>query len=262
MAKSKKLDVNDILFRCSSVGHLISKSGKMTDGVKTHLKDVYGSWRYDRRDLAFSKYMKKGNACEEDSITLLSVVEKIYLTKNTQKLSNEFVKGETDIFVGKEITKATETYDTKTCWSLNTYIKNKHSDLKNEYFWQGVGYMWLTGAKKHTVAFCLVNSQVTDIDDEKRRLMYQPDMQDKDGNQSEKCIEYCQQIERNHIFDMALFQKRYPGYGFDSDMSDWHYDIPMAERLHCVTFERNEMEIADLKYAIQVGRIWIKDNLL
>lgn len=114
--------------------------------------------------------MEKGNACEEDSITALSRVTKILFKKNDIRLSNEFVTGEPDLFLGESIYNAERTDDTKTSWSAHTFFRAKNSELDKAYYWQGMAYMWLTGAKVHYVDFCLVNGTVEAILSEKRKL--------------------------------------------------------------------------------------------
>jgi hypothetical protein len=263
------MNANEIKFRCSSLGHLMTdprekakkESGELAETVKTHLVDVFVSAKYGRREEIMGKYLDKGNEREEDAITLVSRVTKRFYKKNTERLTNDYISGELDLFLGETVDNADETIDTKVSWSANTFFRAKNKPLDKMYEWQGVGYMALSGAKKHTVAYCLVNGTESAIANEKRILSYQNGMMDAGGNPSLEFIERCKQIEINHIFDLAAFQKEYPHYDFANDVSKWTYDIPMEERLFMISFERDEAEIERLYQRIRDCRRWMNENL-
>lgn len=257
--RSSKMKGNDIKFRCSSLGYLMtdprSKSESLSESTKTHLVDVFVSAKYDRRENINSKFLSKGNEREEDSVTLLSRVKKMMLRKNDIRLENDFISGECDIYLGENINTATETFDTKTSWSAHTFFRAKNSKLDKAYYWQGMGYLWLTGAKKHTVAYCLVNGTPIAIMDEKRKLSYYLDPE------SNEYLEQAKQIEINHIFDIEHFKKENPFFEFDNDINEWKWDIPMEERLHLFEFERSEDEINKLEQRVKDSRVWMNENL-
>jgi hypothetical protein len=258
-------NANDILFRASSNGHLMveprSKSEVLADGVKTHLVDLFITAKYGRREDIISKFLEKGNRCEEDSITLLSRVTGKLFTKNEERLFNDYVTAVPDLFIGESIENANETFDTKTSWSIFTFFRSKQK--KNPlYYWQGVTAMWLTGAKKHTVAYCLVNSPADIIVSEKRRLSYQFGMLDEFGNATDLFQKKCAQIERNHIFDYELFCKHNPNFEFDTYPNERNFTIPIKERVHTVVYERNEADILRLQERIVDCRKWINENLI
>jgi hypothetical protein len=292
------MQANEIKFRCSSLGHLMTDTGltenqqkelvelqakKLSDkitekqnakmlfliekrnnpdlpeGAKTHCIDVFASFKYGRREEATSKHLDKGNEREEDSITLFSRVTRTFFEKNTQRLSNDFIQGEPDLFLGESIDTADETVDTKTSWSLHTFLRAKYKKLDPMYYWQGQGYMDLTGAKKHSVVFCLVNGTAKAILDEKFKLKRTMDVIDPDNNPEFK--KKCRQIEINHIFDLQHFMKENPGFDFDCDIENWCFDIPMNERIHIFTFERCEADIQKMRARITKAREWMEKEL-
>ena len=256
------INANDILFRCSSLGHLMtepkSKTEPLSDTTKTHLIDTFISVHYKRNEELQNKFLDKGNAREEDSITLLSRVKKLMLKKNDTRLSNEFITGELDVFLGKDVNNADETFDTKTSWSAFTFFRAQ-KELNKMYYWQGQGYMALSGAKKHTVAYCLVNGTAQAIDDEKRRLSYRMNL--LDPSLSDEYKKKCQQIEINHIFDINSFVKENPFYDFHSDLATWDYDISPSERVFTFEFERDDVAIQKLYDRIIECRKWMNANL-
>lgn len=252
-------DINTLLFRCSSLGKLMpgKREGKeIAQGTLTHLVDCFVSWKYSRKEEVDSKVLEKGNLREEDSITLVSLVHKKFYKKNSTRLSNQFITGEWDLDIGEPIE---ETLDTKTSWSAHTFFRAKQKGLEEDYEWQGHGYMWLTGAKKHSVCYCLVNGTAQSINDEKRKLAwkYAPDPETNPDY-----IKRCKQIEINHIFDLFSFKEENPGFDFHNDLSEWKYDIPMKDRLKVFTFNRDEEKIKQIEERVIRCREWIKNNLM
>ncbi len=236
----------------------------LSETCKTHLVDVYVSEKYKRREEHANKYTEKGNACEEDSITAISVVTGKKYIKNTTRLSNEWIQGEPDLFLGKDIATATAITDAKSSWSAFTYFRTKVKELNPLYYWQGQSYMWLTGATTHTVAYCLVNNTDTAIMDEKYKLARQMGLIDIEAARinNDEFIKKCKQIEINHIFDLGLFMKHYPYFDFDNDVNEWEYDIPLKERVHLITFDRNDEDIERLKARIEAGRKYIHETFI
>lgn len=256
------MNANNILFRCSSLGHLMpgtrEKAGEIQETTKTHLIDVFVSAKYGRREEIEGKFLDKGNQREEDSVTLLSRINKQFYKKNETRLCNSFISGECDIFLGEEITNAEETIDTKTSWSAHTFFRVQKKKLDDSYFWQGHGYMCLTGAKKHTVAYCLVNGTAQAVMDEKRKAAYKfgPDPETDPAY-----IKKCKQIEINHIFDLKSFKEENNWFDFHNDLSEWKFDIPMNERLFTFTFDRDEAAIEKIKNRVAECRAWMNINL-
>lgn len=262
-------NADKILFRCSSLHHLMSdpkskadkEAGLLSEGAKTHCVDVFISAKYKRREEIDSKFLRKGNAREEDSITLYARNKQRMFHKNSERLNNEYFTGEPDLFIGESIRNADETIDCKTSWSAHTFFRATSKALADSYYWQGVGYMALTGAKKHTVAYCLVNGTAEAINSEKRKVSYQPGMLDRFDNESPEFKERCKQIEINHIFDIHAFRNENPDFDFHTLVDDLNYDIPMSERLFTFEFERNEADIQRACAQVMKARIYLNKNL-
>lgn len=248
-------NANDLLFRCSGLGNLATKNGAITEGLKTYLTKVYVEARYSRRKEISSKYLDKGNAREEDSITLLSRVKKEFYVNNKTRKKNAFITGEWDI--AKEMRgKIIKTLDTKTSWDIETFHQAKIKESK-DYKWQGTGYMWLTGAEQHEVAYCLVNGTAQHINSEKSRKKWEFVNETIDVELYQPYIDACKEIEKNHIFDMEAFVKENPHFDFDFNLDEWRYDIPFTDRVHTKIYDRDEAEIAFLTGQIVNCRNWI-----
>lgn len=255
---------DEIEFRCSSAGYLAPGSKGISDTVAKHLADVYISARYKRREELKNKYLDKGTIREEDAITLVSRSTKTMYRKNDIRLSNGFVTGEPDLFKGESIYKADETLDTKCSWSMHTFYRSMFDKLSTLYYWQGVGYMWLTGAKKHTVCFCLVNGTPDAIMDEKKRLAWKMKVIDTSAENPEY-KKACQQIERNHIFDLRAFMTESPWFDLDTELTGppelWDGNVPLEDRVWNFTVNRQESDILLLQNKIIECRYWMNTNL-
>lgn len=230
---------------------------QLTKGVQTHLIDIFIREYYKRKEDTISKHTIKGNEREEDSITIVSRILKQFFTKNEVRNRNEFIQGEHDLHKIQD-GKIVETLDTKTSWSMHTFLRAKHSKLDHDYFWQGVGYMALTGASKHSVCYCLVNGTSQAISDEKRKLAFQMNVLD---DESEDYIQRCKQIEINHIFDREAFEKENPFFVWHTPGEEWTFDVPIHERFHRFEIERNEKDIQSIFEQVKLCRSWLNENL-
>lgn len=257
------MDFSNILFRCSSLGHIMTdpKSGTgLSETAKGHLVDVYVSNKYQRHDDIQNKYIEKGNAVEEDSITLLSRLKKKFYQKNEEHLNNQWIKGTPDLFEGKSIFEADVITDAKSSWDIYTFHRVLSKGINKLYYWQLQGYMDLSGAKSANLSYCLVNTPSNLIDGEKRKLMWQMGIIDPTGNELYK--EACREIEKNFIYDYETFIRHNPGYDLSFTKEEWNelgLDIPMEERLIEFTVERNEVDIMKLHSRVEQCRIWLNE---
>lgn len=259
------MDAAQIKFRASEIGILLtnprSKSEALSETCKTQLINIFVREQYGRREEITSKFLEHGIETEQDAITLFSRVTKKFYKKNNVRLTNDFVTGEVDIFIGESIEKAEEIVDIKSSYSANTFFRSKHDSVNPHYIAQGHVYMALTGAKKHTIAYCLVNGTERAISDEKRRLAYSMGVIDTTSKSNTAYVEKCKQIEINHIFCLEEFIAEYPWFDFDNDINAWRFDIPMKDRLFTFEIERNENEIQKIYDRVQQCRKWMNDNL-
>lgn len=168
-------------FRCSSLGHLMTEpksksdkeAGNLSESAKTHLIDIFVSQQYGRQTDLRNKFIEKGLAVEEDAITVISRIKKTMLRKNDIRLSNEYITGEPDLFIGESVKKADIIHDAKSSWDMFTFMRNLKSDLNPIYLWQGRGYSWLSGAKEAYINYCLIDTPEPLIDKEQKSLWYQ-----------------------------------------------------------------------------------------
>ena len=232
------MDFSKTLFRCSSLGHIMtesrSKTELLSETTKTHLIDVYVANRYGRQEDIQNKYVEKGLAVEEDSITLYSRIKEEFFKKNEDHLSNKWIKGTPDLYVGVSIQEADQIVDIKSSWDIYTFMRTLTKDVNKMYYWQLQGYMDLTGAKSAKLAYCLVDTPIQLIADEKRRLMW------KMGVATEEnplFIEACEELDKSMTFG----------------------DIPLNERLIEFTINRNDADIMKMHARVEECRKWLNE---
>ena len=215
--------------RCSKSHTIMTNiaSDKLTKGHITFAKQFLRELKYGRTTQVKSKYIDKGHACEEDAITLLSRIKGVFLKKNEERIENDFLSGTPDLYVGESIRKATEGYDTKCSWSLDTF-PFPDDELPGDYLFQNHGYMALTGASKWTTAYCLVNATGPLILNEKYILLRK--LGDVPDN-TPAYVEGCKAIEKNLIFDMGQFQKDNPHFDLHTEV--WAPGVPGCPSLSC-----------------------------
>lgn len=234
------MDFSNVLFRASAIGHLMTepklvgdkKAGNLSEGAKTHLVDVFVQNKYGRQTDITNKYVEKGLQVEEDAITLYSRVKKRYFKKNSQHLSNKFIKGTPDLFTGLEITFAEEIIDIKSSWDIYTFFRVHTKDVNNLYWYQLQAYLALTGAKRATLAYCLVNTPETLLMDEKRRLFWKMNAGTEENKEYQAA---CEELDKAMKFE----------------------DIPMNERVIEFKIERDDEEIERMYSKVEKAREYL-----
>lgn len=194
---------------------LIKDEVTLSEGAKTHLMDLYVSITTGRNTDIESKYIRKGNAVEEDALTLYARIKKQMFRKNEEHLKNDFIMGTPDTWIGESIHKATFVPDMKSSWDLYTFYRTFTKPLATLYFWQIVGYMWLTGAKKGSIAYCLVNTPEPLIEAEIKRVWYK---MGQPSENSQLFIDASGELRASMTYDDIDFRKRRLEY--DVEWSD------------------------------------------
>lgn len=235
-------DLNTALVRCSSLHRILTniESKDLTKGHLTFAKELYREIKWGRKPQIKSKYLEKGILQEEDAITLLSRYKGIMLKKNEERISNSFITGIPDLYLGESIRKADVGYDTKCSWSVDTF-PFPEDKLDPCYEFQDHGYMALTGAGSWYTAFCLVNAPAHQVTGEKYSLQRRFNFSELDKG----FIDGCKQIERNMIFDIDQFMRDNPHYDLHNEI--WDFNIPINERVIEVKVNRDD-NIIDKMY--------------
>ena len=227
---------NKTLNRASSVGYLLTEpvtkadkeAGVLSKTAQKHLIEVYIAEKYGRKRDIQTKQMKKGVEAEQDSIDLLSMYLKLPFSKNEERFKNDFITGLPDIINGDTI------IDIKSSYDLWTFLGNIPDKLDNLYYWQMQSYMWLTGTRNATIAYCLVNTPENIIQQEKYYLLKKMDVI---SEESPEFIKEAMKIEFNMTFD----------------------DISINERILTFNVNRSEDDILRIENKVLKARTFLQE---
>jgi len=187
--------------RCSALGNIMSKSGKLTDANKTFLLDVFIGTIYGVRKEAYGKALEKGKYCEEDGISMIgaTLLRGQLPIKNKERKHNGFIHGECDVFKNGTV------YDVKNAFTLFSFGK---ASLTWEYEWQLVGYSWLWGAEKAVLYYCLNDMPEHMLEEEKRMLFYKNKWKYLTF-ESQNYIDDCEELESAHKYSHIPLEERF-----------------------------------------------------
>lgn len=212
------MNFSDYKFHPSSLGLIMTNSRTkepLGETAKKHLIECYIEHIYGRYKGISNKYIEKGLMAEEDSIDLYSLVKKRMFAKNTETLTNDFFVGTPDMFEGSEIRKADVIIDLKTSWDIFTFFSVIVKPIDPQYFWQLQAYMDLTGAKTAKLVYCLVNTPLKLVEDEKKKTMWKMGVIDEEADELYQTA--CNEIDRNSNYDDIPREKRYIEFTIDRD---------------------------------------------
>lgn len=153
--------------RCSALGQLMTpakaKSALLSETAKSMLTLWYKEKLYGRRKDIQSKYMTKGTVVEDESIAYLNQLYGTTYTKNEQWYEDEYLHGTPDIITEDTV------IDIKNSWDFSTFPLFSSNIPNKEYHWQVQGYMMLTGKRKASVIYTLMDLPDDQIEAEYRR---------------------------------------------------------------------------------------------
>jgi hypothetical protein len=203
-------DFKKYKFRSSSVGKIVPKRGKLTQGAITWLTEKWVERKRGIRKDITSKYFDKGNLTEQDGLGMLNrnVYPNTFIRKNDERRENEYVTGTADC-----ITPDGMVYDIKNAFDWWTFAK---ADLTWEYEWQIKSYMWLWGVEKGRLFYCLNNMPEELFADEERKLFYSGKFLHYEDDRFQEATEDLKlkfmydgipEVERFKIWDLELTEK-------------------------------------------------------
>lgn len=187
-------------FRCSSLGKIISKSGKMTQGVETYLRECFIGEVYGIKKEISSKYLSKGLFEEETGISLLNDIfyNGKLLLKNKERKEDLLINGETDCLSPDKII-----HDIKNAWDLFTFAK---AELSWDYEWQIKGYCQLWKVTKGRLFYCINNTPEHIIVEEEKRHFWSGGFL---SMEDEKYLTGCEEIRKKHNHDRIPMSERF-----------------------------------------------------
>lgn len=211
--------------RCSKISQIMGVRGLGKTGEKV-VKDWLIEKRFNRKFDFSNKFTQKGLIVEDDSIDLVAEVFNYgMLIKNEVNFSNDYLTGTPDLILKDK------TIDIKSSWNVQTFpLFNEKLD--KAYYYQGLGYMDLTGKRKHEVIYVLSNTPIHLIEREAWNFCRNNGIEELDAD----------------IFDE--FNK---AMTFD--------DIDVSMRVKKYSFEYDENEVKSIYSRVEECREYIKTLL-
>lgn len=114
--------------------------------------------------------INKGRLAEVEAGTLLCRVDKILYQVHKERISNEFLSGQIDLYFGDHVLAATIVPDIKCAFDYPGFLKKINGGLGQGQKEQMQGYGDITGAKTLFIANCLVDNPESVIEDLKWKL--------------------------------------------------------------------------------------------
>lgn len=212
---------------------LISKANENT------LRVIYSREKYKKYPQSSSKdyslQMVNGTMSEKESLELSKEVLGCKIKVSKGVISNDHLKGIIDGYTGRTVYKANHIYEIKTAANYETFLNNANSEKeRSDYYWQVMGYLSITGAKKGTIIHTCVSYHPDIITQEIGRYLTKIRGLNVPSEIVDKQIE---KIRNNMTFD----------------------DIPKNERVATFTVERNEEEIELIRKKVLSFRVWLSD---
>jgi hypothetical protein len=193
--------MRNVLFRCSSIGKLMTepktqKEGPLSVGAKTYIRELAAQEIFGVEFEVSSKEMEKGIEVEPASIDLLNRVRGLSLVKNTERRTNDFLTGECDLFNAP----GRRGHDLKSSWSVKTFPIATVDCEDKLYEWQMRGYMALWDADEWEVNYCLVDTP-------ERLIGYEPLQLHVVSHIPEHLRLTTWTVQRDPVKEAAIFQK-------------------------------------------------------
>jgi hypothetical protein len=141
--------------RASQAG-LLSTNGKdelkLGASLISYLKNFYAEQKSGVKEEIKSKYLTKGNLCEDELIDITA--ERLglgILEKNMVHFNDDYFQGTPDVITDELV------IDTKNSWSYTTFLDSITSPIDKGYEAQLQIYMHLTGVKKAKLVYGLLD---------------------------------------------------------------------------------------------------------
>lgn len=200
---------------------------ELPQGSKTYCKQWLKETRFKRRAEIRSKFIDKGNECEEDGFTLMAIVLGLGMVyKNEQFFEDEHICGTPDLILSDQV------IDNKCSWNLDSFPMYESEVPEPDYWYQLQGYMALTGMQRATLAYTLVDAPV---------WMVERELEWSDN-------------KFNVVNNMVFTQKTFEYFGIEDK---GFVPIPNKDRVKTFNIERMDSVITDIRTRVELCRNYI-----
>ena len=203
------------------------------------LRDIYIRAKWGKEQVSVAKdYIPaalNGTMSERNSIKLISDFDGIEYKLHKKLISNRYITGVLDCYLGKSAKKASKVIDVKTASSMHSLLSLvRDEEERSRYYWQIMGYLAITGADTGEVCHCLVTYPERIINDEINKFLNKVKGIGVPGEYIEREIH---KIRSNMTFD----------------------EIPVSQRIVRFKVERDEDSIAKIYDRVKFCRKWLTE---
>jgi len=171
-----------------------------------------------------SKYLEKGLAVEEDSITLYSEYTGEFHKKNKVRLGNGWVNGECD--EQSDIVR-----DYKSSWDIFTHFAKLTEPISKLNYWQMQCYLWLWNKQSGSVINTLINTPLFLVLQEEKKMLYENSWTNEDYQLA------CEELRAKHCYDHLPIEDRI--IEFKVKRNDEAIDMIKARLTDCREYMNN-----------------------
>ena len=153
--------MKEFKLRASAAGKLVpnGNGSLISVGGKTHLKEWIISQLYGVEKKIKSKYLDKGIEMEDQAIDFaVKMLDIQFALKNESRFEDDYFTGEPDMILDDRI------IDIKNSWDCFTFPLFENKIPNSDYFYQLQVYMHLTGKRKATLVYVLLDTPATNWD--------------------------------------------------------------------------------------------------
>ncbi len=152
----------------------MSKKIVLSDTCIEYLMQVYaweteGMIPVDKESMEILS-ISKGKKQEKQAGVLLGFVDDVVYKEHKERISNEFLSGEIDLYLGESIYEAHTVADIKNAFDYPGFLKKINNGLENGQQDQIRGYGAITNAKELYIANCLVDCTEENIEEVRWRV--------------------------------------------------------------------------------------------
>ncbi len=156
LTEKQGLELAELLVKSENSSKVILSDTCIEYLMEWYAETVEGKLAVEREAMDIDA-MSKGKRQEDESITLISIVEGYLYQKNDIRVFNDYLTGEPDMFLGENIYAATHVKDNKAIWDRPIFLKKIAKPVENTYICQLKGYGDITTAHNLEVTNTLVN---------------------------------------------------------------------------------------------------------
>ncbi len=196
--------------RCSAIGQIMTNPRNKSDLLSKTAQNYAEQWLkeqlFNRKKEISNKYVMKGLIVEDNSIDMIAQIGGYgMLFKNEQYFEDDHFTGTPDVI----IPKLSKVIDAKSSWDVFTFPFFDKAIPTMDYWWQGQGYMSLTGLNHYELSYCLIDTPDHLIESEMRRYAYQNGYEIED-------MKYAEWLNRFTYSDIPI-EMRVKTFSFDKE---------------------------------------------